>query len=290
MKSINIFMALCIVLCLGFMSCQEDNAVEKQPEAEEIAQEDAFMEQMVNAISDQIDKVTVAEVESAFPSAAQLKSGGDEIIYPVKTVEYPKAPSKWPRIITIDYGKENLTVDVRNFEDAQLRGKVIIKKTGPHLKEGSQRILYFDGFYFNDLHIGGEKVFTNKGLNDKGNIVFSWVVDIKATTPEKFWKKRKVRKVRELVKGSETNTWKDNEFEITGEVYGSNSEKWEYKRIITTPLYRYTAYRFPVSGVVSVTNSNRSFTIDYGDGTMDDKAIITKEDGTVKEITLGKKK
>ena len=289
MKKNYTFLMLGLVLVFVISSCQKENQ-EKLPGAEEIAQEDAFMEQMINAISDQVEKVTVAEVEAAYPTTSMLKASSTDIIYPSRSVEYPNAPQKWPRIITVDYGKENITVDVRRFEEVQMRGKVIIEKTAPYLEEGSVRTLSFDGFYFNDLHVGGEKVYTNEGENDKGNLVYSWVVDIKVTTPDHFWKKRKVRKERELIEGRETKDWKDNEFLISGYVRGSNSEKWEYNRTITVPLYRYTSYKYPVSGVVEVQNSNREFTIDYGDGTMDDIATITRSDGTSKEITLGRKK
>lgn len=288
MKRLNYILAA--ALCaLIISSCSKE---EKEiPSSEEIAQEDAQMEAIMDVISGQIENITFDEIEAAYPRPSQLKSSGEDVRYPVKTVEYPASPAKWPRIITIDYGPENIELEVRKRDIASLRGKVIIKKTAQYRKKGSTRTVSFEKFYFNDSKIVGSKVYTNMGVNDNNNLVFKWVVNLKASDEDHFWRKRKVRKERELVVGADTKEWKDNEFLITGEVNGSNSKKWSYTRTIIEPLYRYSTYRFPVKGIVKVENSNKTFTIDYGTGEKDNTADIYSSEGEfIKTITLGKKK
>jgi hypothetical protein len=61
----------------------------------------------------------------------------------------------------------------------------------------------------------------------------------------------------------------------------------EYAKNITSPVKIFMSYRYPVSGSFTVTAGGKSFSLDFGDGTQDNKAIITK-DGVSKEITLRK--
>ncbi|MDB4334853.1 hypothetical protein OAA06_00690 [bacterium] len=296
MKKIEIIIAVFAVLFSStFISCDKEEtpaALEEivVEDAEAIAQEDAEMESMMDVISGQIENYTAADIEATFPLTSSLKSSTKEVTYPQKSVEYPNSPAKWPRIITVDYGPEDIIISIKRFEEVAVRGKITINKTAAYLTIGSLRTVSFDEFYFNDNHIGGEKLYTNKGLNENGNLVFEWVIDIKATTPDHFWRKRKVRKERELIAGADTKVWSDNEFHITGLVTGSNSNKWKYTRTIIEPLHRLNWHKYPVSGTIEVVNSNRTFSIDYGNGEEDDLATITKSDGEVKEITLGNNK
>ncbi|MBK3519998.1 hypothetical protein [Carboxylicivirga marina] len=285
-----------VILIVFVLSCTKENSIDKlivEQDMEAIAMEGIEMAEVEERIFGQIENVTAGDIESAYPSAFQLKSSTAEVTYPVKTVEYPAAPAKWPRIITVDYGPENIIVSTRWREGMHLRGKVIIKKTAAHRKTGSTRTVSFKNFYFNDMKIVGSKVYTNKGPNEEGNLVFKWVVNLKATDADHFWRKRKVRKERELIDEGETNKWKDNQFMITGEVHGSNSKKWEHTRTIIEPLHRLTWFKYPVSGKVEVVNPKRTFWIDYGQGSEDNIAIMSYYDEEVlieKEITLGKKK
>jgi len=288
-KNLLLNVAIAAFLSVFISSCtKEETPVIADPEA--IAQEDADMESMMDVIATQIENYTALDVEINYPTTISLKSMTTEVTYPVVTVDFPNSPEKWPRVITIDYGPENIVTTVRRFEDVSVRGKVFIEKTAPYLTVGSVRKVTFDGFYFNDIHIGGEKTYTNKGLNENENLVFEWTVDIMASDPDHFWRKRKVRKERELIAGAETAIWSDNEFLVTGEVRGSNSKKWEYTRTIITPLHRLASFQYPVSGTIEVVNSNRIFTIDYGNGELDNIATITNSNGETKEITLGVKK
>lgn len=293
MKKFQILFIGLIGLSCIISSCSNEKTATRdllEVNPEDLVLEDFEMDIIEDLLSLQIEAATANEIEAVFPSAAQLKSSANPVSYPVKTVEYPAAPAKWPRIITIDYGPENITVNIRKKEDAELRGKVIIKKTGPYYKEGSTRTVSFQKFYFNNMGIVGSKVYINMGLNNNGNFVFKRVVDLKASNDTHFWKKRKVRKERELVEGAETKEWNDNAYSVTGDANGSNSEKWEWNRTIIEPLYRYASFRYPVSGIVEVVNTNTTFRIDYGDGEKDTKAILIFDDGTTKEISLDKNK
>jgi hypothetical protein len=79
----------------------------------------------------------------------------------------------------------------------------------------------------------------------------------------------------------------DDAYTFEGSATGTNLKGVEYSKTVTKAIKIYTTYRFPVSGQFTLTFGKKSFTLDYGDGTMDNKATITK-DGITKEITLRK--
>ncbi|NPA37824.1 MAG: hypothetical protein GXO47_13355 [Chlorobi bacterium] len=294
MKARSLFVTALIATGLVFTSCEKnDEAVVEQPLDEEaIVQEDTEMDEILDGVAEQVDVYTALDIEGSYAEESTLKSSMEDVEYPIVTREHLVEGQFYPVRITVDYGPENHKILVHRTKEAWVRGKIIIEKTGPHYVPNTERTVTFDEFYFNDNNIEGDKVYENLGRNDDGNFVFAWSVDVKITTPEGKWRTRIENKQREKIAGTDTprNIW-DDEFLITGSTSGSDSEGFSYNRTIVedNPLWRKRVCRFPVKGTISIVNTNRSFTLDYGDGECDALATITDSEGNTKEIVLGRR-
>lgn len=294
MKIKNLLLAATIATGLIYTSCedQEDRLpLLDNDDVVAIVQEDENLEEVIDMVSDQVDQYTSLDIEGSYPDVSELKATAEDVEYPVVTKEHLVDGKFYPVRITIDYGPENHKILVRRIKEAWVRGKIIIVKTGPHYRPNTKRIVTFDNYYFNDNKIEGKKVYENLGKNDDGNFVFSWTVEIKITTPEDKWMSKIENKQREKIAGTDTKSIWDDEFLVRGSSSGSNSAGFSYNRTILedNPIWRKRVCRFPVKGTVSIVNSKRTFTLDYGDGTCDALATITDSRGNTKEIILGKR-
>jgi len=295
MKTRSLFLSAIVAAGFMFTSCekQDEQVQEPAPDIEAIVQDDAEMEDIIDAVADQVDAYTSLDIEGSYPelSDIDLKSATEEIDYPIVTKEHLEEGRFYPVKITVDYGPENHKIIVHRTKIAWVRGKIIIVKTGPHYRPNTQRIVTFEDYYFNDNKVEGKKIYENLGKNDAGNFVFSWTVEMKVTSPEGKWRSHIENKQREKIAGADTKSIWDDEFLITGSTSGSNSGGFSYNRTILddNPLWRKRVCRFPVKGTVSIVNSKRTYTLDYGDGECDALATITDSEGNTKEIVLGRR-
>ncbi len=296
MKTRSLFFSAIIATGLIFSACEkkDDVPVDEPNDIEAIVQQDEEAEEVINLVSDQVDQWTSLDIEGSYPdkSEAYLKSANEKVEYPIVTKEHLEEGKFYPVQITIDYGPENHKILVKKIVEAWVRGKIIIVKTGPHRVKGTKRTVTFEDYYFNDNKIEGSKEYENLGKNDAGNLVFAWTVEIKVTTPEGKWVNKIENKQREKIAGADTKNIWDDEFLVRGSSSGGNSNGYTYNRTILddNPVWRKRVCRFPVKGTVSIVNSHRSFTLDYGDGECDAMATVTDSDGNTKEITLGRKR
>ena len=296
MKARNLFLLAMIATGMFFTSCEqkEDQVAEEQTEdIEAVINDDADVEDIIDAVADQVDAYTSLDIEGSYAeiSDINLKSATDEVEYPIVTKEHLEEGKFYPVKITIDYGPENHKILVHRTKEAWVRGKIIVVKTGPHYRPNTQRTVTFKDYYFNDNHVEGDKLYENLGKNDNGNFVFAWTVEIKVTTPEGKWVSKIENKQREKIAGARTKRIWDDEFLVTGSSSGSKSNGFTYNRTILdeNPVWRKRVCRFPVKGTVSIVNSRRTYTLDYGDGECDAIATITDDEGNTKEITLGRR-
>jgi hypothetical protein len=291
MKTKNfLFGALVVTGLLVMNSCQKDK--ETQTLSEQVAEEDAGVEEIANVFDEQIDLYASSDIDDNYFGSTVLKSTSTEITYPVITVVFPEQ-TRWPVEITIDYGPENINVGSgkgpRDTVVVKMRGKIVIEKTGPHFAAGAQTTVTFDGYYINDIRIEGTQEYLNSGLNEVQNPVFTWTEDLTFTTVDGFEVTRTVSKTREMIAGDDTkkNIW-DDEFMVNGTVTGGNSNGWSYEHIITD-LHRKRVCRFPVSGTIAVTNTKTTFVLNYGTGECDALATVTDAQGNIYTIVLGRK-
>jgi hypothetical protein len=269
-------------------ACQKDD--EEATMSEQIAEDDAALDDVANIIDAQVD-ATVGSDDEYSGSAAPALKAAQVATDPVISVTFPTEGQLWPRYITIDYGTENLTVNVGtqlNPVNVLIRGKIKIHKSNPYFTTNSTRAVAFEGFYVNDNEIAGTVNYVNNGKNSDEDWVFGYNSTLKLTTPDGFWVSRTVTLVRKVDTGVlPLNIW-DDVITMNGDAVGANSKGWAYSHTITD-VVRQRAFRFPVSGTVEVVNNLTTFTLDYGNGTPDNIATITDSNENVYTIILGRK-
>ncbi|MBN2742452.1 MAG: hypothetical protein JXR39_01020 [Marinilabiliaceae bacterium] len=279
-----LFATLAMSGMLLMTSCNKDEETINQNE--QIAADDDAAEEMSNLLDALVETHAGSDDEAA--NAPALKTVSLPNVTAISTGE-----SFWPREITIDYGSENTAITIGNGNNARtvnIRGKIVVEKSGPLFIDNSVWNISFDDFYVNDNAIEGTQTYTNSGLNDKQNWTFVWASDLTITATDESWIKRTATKTREMTAGASTplNIW-DDEFTINGTASGSNSRGWSYNNAIANVLHKRIC-RFPVSGTVTLTNgANNTFVLNYGNGECDNEASLTDTNGNQATIVLGKR-
>ena len=278
MKTLNfkLFMFLAIG-SLFVTSCQKsDGVVTTNPitEAETIAlvESDDVTDDVNNIIDDYL-------IENEGMSA---RSTEDSKYNPLLTcVTRTIVMTDTTKVVTLDFG-EGCELPNGNI----ISGKIIMSYA-VDTSVASFTVNYtFENFYFNDLSVEGENTLVRVRENENGNPQSTLTMDIKVTWPDGEFALKQGTKVREWIEGVETRDWSDNIFLITGNWAVTFKDGTVVSANITTPLRREMACRFIVSGVVELQKVQTSGTLDFGDGTCDDIATFTDENGVVSEITL----
>jgi len=236
------------------------------------------------------DVTNIAEDQFNTQQNSTAKPGG-----PVKnflpscaTITTVLTNNTWTK--TVDFGVEGCTLDNGNV----VKGKMVISFAND-FSASTQTISYtFDGFYHNGKKLQGSKsiVRTIKTTNllATAHPVSTATVDMTITFDDGGVYTRKGSLVKEMVAGYDTwFNWEDNAFLVTGSGSTTFPNGDTFSAEITTPLEFDASCRkpFAVKGVVSITKNGATAVLDYGDGSCDTLAKVTK-DGVTEEIDLKK--
>lgn len=167
------------------------------------------------------------------------------------------------------------------------KGKVIINLSDTITNEGAVQTITYEDFYIDSVKVELTATLTNNGKNASGN----WVIEeIYKQTIRKNGETcvRMNTETKEWLTGFETTDMKDDKYYLTGQGSVVINDTATYSKVITTPLLIDSSCEFITSGVVELDRNGSVVTIDYGDGTCDNKATVTA-DGTTEEINLRSK-
>ncbi|NOY37948.1 MAG: hypothetical protein GXO83_10290, partial [Chlorobi bacterium] len=248
------------------------------------AEDDAFVENVFDDAMDAAD-VAIMAVDNMIWGGGLKSAVVVADTCPVITVDHPDSTT-WPKVITIDYGDL-----CTGFFGHTRSGKIVITITGRYRVPGSSRTVELVNYYINGVHVEGTRTVTNDGRNDNGNLEFS--VSLKGgkvTFNDTMVITREYDHTREWVSGEDTRNHWDDVYFISGTATGTNLRGITYTRTITSPLEWAASCRFIKSGTVEIVFSNSTDTsspivLDFGDGTCDNEATITK-DGETRTIEL----
>ncbi len=254
----------------------------------ESAEDDAFVDDMYNNLDSEIDQ-ELNSLEKTGYETLVLKSVDDEpYVCKTVTVDHPDSTT-FPKVITIDYG-DGCTIDI-NGELFTRKGKIIITITNRWFIKGAERTVEFVDFYINDIKIEGTRTVTNNGLNADSNLVFDMtLVGGKIIFNDTLQYTREAERTREWVRAENP---RDDIWYITGGCSGVNLDGYEYSHTIIEKLMiirceDFNYRRAIVQGVVEIVRNGETSTIDYGNGTCDDAAILSRN-GEQKEIKVRKR-
>ncbi|MDP4239023.1 MAG: hypothetical protein Q8904_06065 [Bacteroidota bacterium] len=244
-------------------------------------------ESQAATISDNVDnEVDNYVTTSALNGSGAVKSlvGTTVLTGPTITIDKPDS-TNFPKTFTIDYG----TTGFIGQRGDTLKGKVIVVVSNKMWKATSTRTMTFNNFSINGNAVTGKKVLTYDGLI---GLHPTWTLSAKDTITRTdgskvIWNSDRTRE-RINDNGTPLIYWDDN-YSISGGSNGVNAKGVAFTSVIdaNNPLLIEGKWPFFTKGTVTTTSGNKTVVIDYGDGTKDNKAIVTTN-GVTKTITLRK--
>jgi hypothetical protein len=194
------------------------------------------------------------------------------------------ADGSFPVTITLDYGDSTVLMN-----GTVLSGTIVIVISAPPRTDGATRTVTFNDFYIDSINIAGTRTMTFSHV-EGGGITNNLVGDIVVTFPDGTSIERHTEKTMTFVEGFDTfGDFSDDKFMITGFTNSVSSEGFTFSAVIVEPLIRLGTCRFIVQGVVQMSKNDEVMAeLNYGDGTCDDVATITKN-GETKQITIGRR-
>lgn len=272
-KTFNLnFMITLLISVFIFTSCEKQEATISDNLSVEKVQQVAEIEVISEAVSSIIEEVYIIDGTDGRKSTETF---------------LPKCMTK---TVVIDGLTRTLTL---NFEgDCEMPNGNILSGTITlvYVRDPAAQtrtITYsFTDFYFNQKHIeGGGTIFREKS-NENGNPQSTKNQSITLTWPNGKSAHRVEMKLREWIEGVGSGTWGDNVYLVTGNWTTEFPNGDVNNGIVTIALRRELTCRFIVSGIIALSHNEASGTLDFGDGSCDNKAIFTDSNGVEHEIIL----
>lgn len=270
MKKKNFIMKSIVILGLLLISLNSCKRFETRSEREDNTESAIDGASAENSFNDAMNVADNAEREntSGFKLSSSLESSlnltGNCAIITKDTIA---------KKITIDFGTSNCLCN----DGKQRRGKIYVKYTGPYKQTSSVRNITFDNYFVNDNKLEGTKTITTVlGFNNsipEWNIQVNGQVTMSNNQGIITWTSNRTRK---MISGKDTPMWTDDVYTIEGTASGVSARGVNFSSSITTPLRKEIGCRWIVSGVIEHTPEDKPIRkINFGDGTCDDKAIVT---------------
>lgn len=282
-----------IFFAVLFSACKKDNSGSSQP----VKDEEAATISKENAVADaEYDDVTEigyaagADMETAAENgrvsgASRIKISVEIMIDlqfklgPCAQVTVSPDDDTYPKTVTINYGTGCLC------RDGKVRkGTITLTYSAPLRQPGAELNIVLNNFFVNNVKVEGTA--TVKNLTAAGVRKYSVTVkDGKVTWPNGRSFTYAGARVVTQTAGNATLTVRDDVYSIeaSSEVHYSNGITVTKKT--GTPLIKPITCPYLVSGTLITTINSNTFTIDFGTGSCDKKALLITASGQI-EITL----
>jgi hypothetical protein len=243
-------------------------------------EENTFDNENLNqeSVSSMVEK-SISDEEDAL--SLRSGSGGCGINWPVASCAVVTEDSEtFPKTITVDYGDGCIDLHGRTKS-----GKIFIHLTDELINIGATRTVTFENYFINSIQIEGSRTTTNLGPNSSDQPTFNRIIDVAITSNGSTFQRDCIETIT-WISGFETDECGDNVLSIDG--YGSITRPngVVVPRNITTPLTVDFSCGYITYGVIQVVAPLGTFTVNYGDGTCDDAALLTRPNGETETITL----
>ncbi|RPD40057.1 hypothetical protein EG028_15475 [Chitinophaga barathri] len=274
--------ALAIGAITIFFACKKDDktgvdekqdvltisAAEKETEINAIY-EDAFTE-----VSDvnSTEKGLNGETRQAAPIEGLSRCAGMTISFtPFDLISFPKT-------LVIDYG-----AGCTDSRGRSRKGKINVVISKMFWQTGATATITFTNYFVNNIKVEGTQTVTN--LSSNGGFGYSYTIEGgKLTYPDASVVRYSGTRTLQQKEGGGTLSILDDAYELTGNAKLEDSTS-SANILIKTPLHRKISCQWIDKGELSVTVNAHTASIKYGEGTCDNKAILTVGDKT-KEITM----
>jgi len=263
----NIFLFGLIFLFALNNSCRKEKKEDTTKEFQEASKDIAISENFFNDLK----KQAIYYLKKAEDS---LKIGSfifDSITECPTITIFPFNSTTWPKTIIIDFGNTNCMCNDGRFR----RGKINITATGFYRDSGTVITIIPEDYYVNNYKIEGNKVITNLGRNQEGNLKYSIITEGKITFTDGTSRKWNSQRFNLWLSGENTFNPFDDEYEVTGTANGITRNNKNFSLTIVNPLNIYTGCKWIRSGSVSlfIENYNPIY-VNYGNEKICDNQII----------------
>ena len=288
---------LAISAAITFSSCKKDNQTEEPQQEDELttsieaAQNNAIASSHFDDVLNITQSATAEDAgeDIALGTEGDFMRGGDldgmfardRKCFTVNVI--PKIRGEWPKTVTINF-KDGCT-----GKDGKVRkGRIVSIYTKPAFMPGAVVSTTFIGYQVDSFEISGTHKVTNtstaRSISFKVEVIQGKIIN----TNTGFWRKHESDHEITQLDGwnSDLNPLR-NGYKITGSTQGVNSNGHRWKTQTVSPLIRKFDCRWISKGILKIWRNDlaTAATLDYGDGTCDDQAILTINDRK-KTITL----
>lgn len=235
-----------------------------------IASEDAAQLESIHESSDN-------EIDESLAPYGKTSGGST-----CATVSATQPAGTYPNVITLDFGTGCVGTDGRTR-----KGKIIVTLSAAFSQTNATRTMTFDNFYVNDVKVEGTREVKNLGADAAGcRTVGITVTNGKLTFADGTTRTWNSSRTRTQIAGCATDDRADDIWKITGSATGTTRNGNAFTATISSPLIKSVSCRWIETGIITINVGNRSRTLDFGDGTCDNAAVVTLSTGKTRNITL----
>lgn len=257
-------------------SCQKDSNSSSDPN-----QAEAVSLSTANSNSETLydDAFNVVLQDGENNNVAGRESSDEGITTCATVTLNPADFTTFPKTMTIDFGSGCTSSD-----GVTRSGSITATMSGKIRTAGTTISVTFNNYYVNNYKIEGTYSITNNG--GTGLNFTTQVSNGKITYPgdTTYYMYSGTHTLAQTA-GSSTATFTDDSFSITGSSTVSSSAGNNLNVNITTPLVKNAGCKNIVSGIEQFTYNNISGSLNFGDGTCDNLAVLTVGPST-QTITL----
>jgi len=254
-----------------FQSCKKDETTDPSTAAQAVAEDIVSHNDMTEQVEDEVYEA----VPDNFTGDTDDRGG-------CAIVTYAQPKGTWPNTVTIDFGTGCTKPDGRT-----LKGKIIINQSNKMSVTGATRVVTFDGFFIENVHIEGSWTLTNTGLNPSAQPTFTRSGAETLHFPDGTTATHQINHIRTLVEGVSTPlVILDNVWSILINDSGVNRKGENYTVKSTNPLLKRAVCPWIGQGTLQFEHAGKTRTLDFGTGECDREATLTLADGTVKEVKI----
>jgi hypothetical protein len=251
-----------------FLSC-----VKKQEESDKdtVSSADSFLVTgMANDLGNIADEAGRTKSVSSFKTA---EAGA--WISGCATLKFDTVIVSNPDTVTVDFGNSNC----QGNDGRNRRGSIQVVYTGKYRDSLTVITITPVNYFVNDHSVKGSKSVRNMGHNAQGYLVYEISEHITVVKAEGGSVTHEGKFIREWMNGEGTVSWADDIYYLSGTSNGTSSDGKSYRANITKKLVRLMTpgcRRYFVSGIIELMPANRATrTIDFGDGSCDNEAVVT---------------
>ena len=219
-----------------------------------------------------------ASIDAAFTDAFRqvdlaMKQYGLKGTKTCCTVTFTPADfTTYPKDVIIDYG-----TSCTGNDGVVRSGQILVHLTKAYIDSSSVTTITFNNYFVNSRHITGTEIITNTGRNAAGHHMFA--VEIQngnLYSADGITVYNSIQQ-REWIEGDGTLLDPmDDVYLITGTASGTTTNGVNYTLNITTALRVAVGCAWIESGIVEITEPGIPvITLNYGDGTCDNMAVVT---------------